>query len=412
MTRHALSRIAIAMALASSASFVHAAPLLDASSNDVPAAARMAQSNAWLEIDQAAFEHNIARIQKLVAGKSQVCAVMKADAYGNGIALLVPSAIRMGIGCIGVASNEEARVAREKGFKGRLMRLRTASLGEVQDALPYDMDELVGNLEVAQQLDALAKRNGHPLKVHLALNSAGMGRNGVEMGTPQGRKDAIAMATLAHLQVVGIMTHFPEEAREDVLKGLATFKEQSALLIEQAKLDRSKLLLHCANTFTTLEVPEGWLDMVRPGAALYGYPVGGHEEFQRVMQFKSQVAAVNHYPAGSTISYDRTYTLNRDSLVANIPAGYSDGYRRAFSNKASVLINGKRAPVIGKVTMNTLMVDVTDIPGVKPGNEVVLYGKQGDQEITQAELETINGALLADLYTIWGNSNPKVLKAQ
>ena len=169
----------------------------------------------------------------------------------------MPSAIRMGIGCIGVASNEEARVAREKGFKGRLMRLRTASLGEVQDALPYDMDELVGNLEVAQQLDALAKRNGHPLKVHLALNSAGMGRNGVEMGTPQGRKDAIAMATLAHLQVVGIMTHFPEEAREDVLKGLATFKEQSALLIEQAKLDRSKLLLHCANTFTTLEVPEG-----------------------------------------------------------------------------------------------------------------------------------------------------------
>ncbi|GLO15796.1 alanine racemase [Pseudomonas putida] len=412
MTRHALSRIAIAMALASSASFVHAAPLLEASSNDVPAAARMAQSNAWLEIDQVAFEHNIARIQKLVAGKSQVCAVMKADAYGNGIALLVPSAIRMGIGCIGVASNEEARVAREKGFKGRLMRLRTASLGEVQDALPYDMDELVGNLEVAQQLDALAKRSGHPLKVHLALNSAGMGRNGVEMGTPQGRKDAIAMATLAHLQVVGIMTHFPEEAREDVLKGLATFKEQSALLIEQAKLDRSKLLLHCANTFTTLEVPEGWLDMVRPGAALYGYPVGGHEEFQRVMQFKSQVAAVNRYPAGSTISYDRTYTLNRDSLVANIPAGYSDGYRRAFSNKASVLINGKRAPVIGKVTMNTLMVDVTDIPGVKPGNEVVLYGKQGDQEITQAELETINGALLADLYTIWGNSNPKVLKAQ
>ena len=412
MTRHTLSRLTLAIALATGAGLTHAAPLLATAPDNTAATVRMAQSNAWLEIDQAAFEHNIARIQKRVAGKSQVCAVMKADAYGTGIALLMPSVMRMGVDCVGVTSNEEARIAREHGFKGRLMRLRVASLGEVQDALPYHMDELVGNLDVAQQLDALAERSGQPLKVHLALNSAGMGRNGVEMGTPQGRADAVAMARLAHLEVVGIMTHFPLEEREDVLKGLARFKDQSAQLIEQAGLDRSKLLLHCANTFTTLEVPEGWLDMVRPGAALYGYPVGGHEEFQRVMQFKSQVAAVNRYPAGSGISYDHTFTLSRDSLVANIPAGYSDGYRRAFSNKASVLINGKRAPVIGKVTMNTLMVDVTDVPGVKPGDEVVLYGKQGGEEITQAELETINGALLADLYTIWGNSNPKVLKGK
>lgn len=130
------------------------------------------------------------------------------------------------------------------------------------------------------------------------------------------------------------------------------------------------------------------------------------------MQFKSRVAAVNAYPAGSTISYDRTYTLSKDSLIANVPAGYSDGYRRAFSNKASVLILGQRAPVIGKVTMNTLMVDVSGIKGVKAGDEVVLYGKQGQEEITQGELETINGALLADLYTIWGNSNPKILKSR
>ncbi|AOE85520.1 alanine racemase [Pseudomonas sp. TCU-HL1] len=412
MTRHTLSRLAIALAIAGSAGLSHAAPLLDATRDNAPAAARMAESNAWLEIDHAAFESNIDRIQKLVAGKSQVCAVMKADAYGTGIALLVPSAIRMGIECIGVASNEEARIVREKGFKGRLMRLRTASLGEMEDALPYRMDEMVGNLEVARQLDALAHRNGRKLAVHLALNSAGMGRNGLEVGTAQGRKDAVEMATLPYLKVVGIMTHFPVEEREDVLQGLARFKEQSTWLIEQAKLDRSKVLLHCANTFTTLEVPEGWLDMVRPGAALYGYPVGGHDEFQRVMQFKSQVASVNAYQAGSSISYDRTYTLTRDSLIANIPAGYSDGYRRAFSNRASVLINGQRARVIGKVTMNTLMVDVTDIQGVKPGDEVVLYGKQGKDEITQAELEAINGALLADLYTVWGNSNPKVLKAE
>jgi len=412
MQRFSLNTLTLALTLATAACTLNAAPLLDPSPQLAPSTTSPHQANSWLEIDQAAFEGNIAKLQQRLAGRSQLCAVMKADAYGTGIALLIPSAIRMGVSCIGIASNEEARVVRAQGFTGRLMRLRSATLEEMEGALSYNLEELVGNLEVARQMNALANRHGANLSVHLALNSAGMSRNGLEMSTVEGKRQAVAMTRLDRLQVVGIMTHFPVEERKDVLRGLALFKEQSAWLIEHAKLDRSRLTLHCANTFTTLEVPEGWLDMVRPGAALYGYPVGGHQEFQRVMQFKSRVAAVNPYPAGSTISYDRTYTLSKDSQIANIPVGYSDGYRRGFSNKASVLINGQRAPVIGKVTMNTLMVDVTAIQGVKPGDEVVLYGKQGDEEITQGELETINGALLADLYTVWGNSNPKVLKGR
>lgn len=411
MPRFKLGTLTLALALSSPLQ-AFAAPLLDTITPAASADSRAAQSNAWLEIDQAAFESNISLLQQRLAGKTAMCAVMKADAYGSGIALLVPSAIRMGVSCIGVASNEEARIVREKGFKGRLLRLRNASLKEAEGALAYRLEELVGSLEVARQLDALAARHHVSLPIHLALNSAGMGRNGLEMSTAQGKLQAVDVARLGHLEVVGIMTHFPVEEREDVLKGLATFKQQSNWLIEYAKLDRSKLIVHCANTFATLQVPEAWLDMVRPGAALYGYPVGGHEEFKRVMQFKSQVASVNAYPAGSTISYDRTVTLQKDSLIANIPAGYSDGYRRAFSNKASVLINGHRAPVVGKVTMNTLMVDVSGIPGVKYGDEVVLYGKQGEDEITQQEVETINGVTMADLYTVWGNSNPKVLKAR
>ncbi|MCK9817526.1 alanine racemase [Pseudomonas sp. MAFF 302046] len=412
MPRFMLSALTLSLAMTAIMPAANAAPLLDLAPGQTRADSLPEQNNTWLEIDQAAFESNIATLQQRLAGKSQICAVMKADAYGNGIGLLIPSAIKMGITCVGITSNEEARVARDKGFKGRLLRLRSTTLGEVASALPYNVEELVGNLQVARELDALASREGRSLTIHLALNSAGMGRNGLEMSTPEGQQQALELTRLKHLNLVGIMTHFPVEEREDVLKGLATFKQQSGWLIEHAKLDRSRLTLHSANTFTTLEVPEGWLDMVRPGAALYGYPVGGHEEFKRVMQFKSRVAAVNAYPAGSTISYDRTYTLSKDSLIANVPAGYSDGYRRAFSNKASVLILGQRAPVIGKVTMNTLMVDVSGIKGVKAGDEVVLYGKQGQEEITQGELETINGALLADLYTIWGNSNPKILKSR
>ncbi|MCC6076629.1 alanine racemase [Pseudomonas sp. GCM10022188] len=407
------STLAAAVTLALLAGHGQAAPTLINAGDAADAASATAQSaNAWIEIDKLAFEHNIATLQKQVGAKTQICAVMKADAYGHGMDLLMPSVIASGIPCIGVASNEEARIARENGFTGRLMRVRTATLGEVQNALQYDMEELVGDLEFAEKVSQLAQTEHKTVRIHLGLNSAGMSRNGLEMHTAEGKLAAVDIVHMPGLQVAGIMTHFPVEDRAEVLKGLETFKEESAWVIEHAKLDRSKLLLHCANSFTTLEVPEAHLDMVRPGGALYGDTVPSHTEYRRVMNFKSRVASVNEYPAGNKVGYDGTYTLTRDSRLANISVGYSDGYRRLFTNKAAVLINGHRAPVVGKVSMNTLMVDVTEIPDVHPGAEVVLFGKQGEAEIAQAELEEFNGALLADLYTVWGNSNPKFLKPE
>lgn len=268
---------------------------------------------------------------------------------------------------------------------------------------------MVGGLEYAREAAAIAAKHGSNLKVHLALNAGGMSRNGLEMSSEQGRKDALAITHLADLELVGIMTHFAVEDKDDVRQGLKVFNEQTAWLIKTAGIDRGKITLHAANSFATLEVPESHLDMVRPGGALYGDTVPSYTEYKRVMQFKSYVASVNEYPKGNTVGYDRTFTLSRNSKLANIPAGYSDGYRRVFTNKGFVLIDGRRAPVVGKVSMNTLMVDVTDIPAASSGDEVALFGKQGGSEITQNEVEGINGALLADLYTVWGSSNPKIL---
>ncbi|EKT4529721.1 alanine racemase [Pseudomonas putida] len=389
---------------------LQAAPLLTADSTGPITIKSISASNAWIEVNKTAFESNLQTLQKKLDGKSQICAVMKADAYGHGIALLVPSVIAMKVPCIAVASNEEAKVVREKGFDGRLIRVRTATLPEIENALQYDMEELVSGADFAQKSGEIALKHGKILKVHVALNSSGMSRNGLEMKTENGKAQALKLVKQDGLQVVGIMTHFAVEDREDVLKGLASFKDESQWLIDNAKLDRSKLTLHAAASFATQNVPEAWLDMVRPGNLIYGDPVANSEEFKRVMSFKSSVASINKYPAGNTVGYDRTITLKRDSILANIPVGYSDGYRRAFTNKAYVLINGQRVPTVGKVSMNTLMVDVTDLQGsAKPGDEVVLFGKQGSAEITQAELEDFNGALLADLYTVWGNSNPKIL---
>ena len=369
-------------------------------------------SNAWLEIDKAAFEGNIRTFQHLLGAHTKICAVMKADAYGHGISLLLPSVIAAGIPYVAVGSNDEARIVRENGYAGHLMRVRIATLHEIEDGFQYDMEEIIGSLEFASRVSAIAQRHGRTLRFHLGINSAGVNRNDLEMKTAHGRAEALALLQVPHLTLVGIMSHFPMEDRADVTRCLVMFNQETDWLIAHGKLDRSQILLHCANSAAALLVPESRLDMVRSGGALYGDTVPSFAEYQPMMIFKSRVASINHYPAGSTVGYERTFTLKRDSLLANLPVGYSNGYRRVFSNKADILIRGQRAPVVGKVSMNTLMVDVTDLSGVSIGDEAVLFGKQGDGQITQAELEGHNGAILSDLATVWGTANPKFLKAE
>lgn len=382
-----------------------AAPLLG-----LPGKRKAGAPNAWIEIDPEVFENNLRLVQAALTGGARICAIMKADAYGTGIDLVMPGIIKARVPYVGIASTEEARMARACGFKGRLMRVRAATREEVEDALSYKVEELAGNLAAAQAMGDIARKRGRTLRVHLALNSAGMSRNGVELDTGQGRRDAEALVKIPRLQIVGVMTHFPTEDRADILRGLEAFKEQTAWLFANTALRREDVILHTANSFAVQHIPESHLDMVRPGGALYGYGGTPKPPFDHVAAFKSRVASVNAYPAGDTVSYDRTFVLKRDSLLANLPVGYSDGYRRAYSNKGAVLIRGQRAPVVGSVTMNTTMVDVTDIAGVRAGDEAVLFGRQGGDRITQAEIEELTGVILADQYTIWGNSNPKILR--
>lgn len=384
------------------------APQLAAERLEVGSPAHLS-ANVWVEIDQAAFESNIRDVHALLDGESEICAIMKADAYGHGIANLMPSVLAMQIPCVGVASNEEARVVRASGFEGRLMRVRSATPDEIRGAFDYRMEELFGDLAAAREAAGHAEAAGITLRYHLGLNAGGMGRNGLELGNEAGREEALALLALPHLEPAGIMTHFAFEDADYVRQGLADFQAQSDWLIREGGLDRDALILHAANSFTTMEVPEARLDMVRPGGILYG-DLPHYPQFQPVMSFRTRVASVNDYPAGSGVGYDNLRRLESDSLLANLPVGYSDGYRRDFTDAAHVLIHGERVPVLGKVSMNTTMVDVTDVPGVEAGDEVVLYGRQGEGRITIEELEELNGALLADVYTVWGNSNPKVVR--
>lgn len=368
-------------------------------------------ANAYLEIDIKAFKNNLQVTKKLVGNKVKVCAVVKANAYGVGIYNVIPTIIEEKIPCIAIASNEEARVARALKYQGEILRIRTATIGEIKDAMKYNVTETIGNLSQAQELDSLAKQRHKKVNIHIKLNSGGMDRNGVDLSTDLGKKDALAIATLPHLNITGLMTHFPYDEVDRVKEGLKRFESDTQYLIKTAKLDRKKLTLHTANSFATVQVPESRYDMVRPGKLIYGYG-GGNSSLptQTMISFKSSVAVINSYPKGSSVSYDGTYTLSRDSKLANIPLGYYDGYAKSFSNEGKLLIRGHKVPIVGRVTKNTLMVDVTDYPDIKAGDEVVLFGKQCGNEITQAEIEKGTNTIFSETLGLWGNSNPIFIK--
>ena len=293
-------------------------------------------------------------------------------------------------------------MVRDSGFTGALARVRSASIDEIEESRPLNVEELVGDLHHARQLGALANKHDKTIKVHLALNHGGMGRNGVSTIA-----EAVEIAGVSGIEVVGIMTHFPSYDREDVLIKAKAFEQDALAIIKQAGLKRDNITLHVANSYVTLNVPEAHFDMVRPGGVLYGdQPT--NPEFPPIFSFKTKVASLMDFPEGSTVGYDSTVRLERDSVLANLPVGYSDSYPRKMGNKADVLINGQRAKVIGVISMNTTMVDVTDIKGIKAEDEVVLFGSQGKEAISGGEWEKYAEVILPEVYTQWGQTNDKV----
>ena len=377
------------------------------------------RSNAWLEVDSRGFASNIEELRRLVGDLAKVCVVVKADAYGHGLDLLMPTILRHRIPWLGVASTDEARVVRSHGFRGRILRLRVATADEVEDGMAYRVEEMIGSIDVAENAARIAKRRRSILPIHLAINSMGMSREGLDLRLEANRSDATRLLALPGLRLAGIMDHCPVNTVEEHRTGARRFMEDAGWVLGTAGVARDAVLLHCANSFASLNLPENRFDLMRVGRALYGHGGSAFPGFKFFSTFKARIASVGTYPAGSTVSYERAFTLKRESRLANVPVGYSDGYRRVFSRTdrqaaegarpPEVLVHGHRAPVVGLVTMNVMIVDVTDIPAaVRAGDELVLFGRQGDQSIPIDELMGIAGTNPPDLYTLWGNSLPKL----
>jgi alanine racemase len=338
----------------------------------------------WVEIDLDALRHNVAAIRRRIGPNTGLIAVVKADAYGHGLAQVSGALMQCGVESFAVANLSEALLLRHVGGGGWPILLFGSALPfEVPKIVEQNIMPTISTLEEAQLFEREAAAQGKLLRVQVEVDT-GMGRVGFwhEDAADQVHK----IATLPHLHIDALYTHFPsaDENLDETRRELELF---AAVARKVKSFDSHRPLLHAANSAALLNVPEAALDMVRPGLLLYGIaPNAAHastlsqrqagNEFLPVLSFKARVAFVKTIAAGRTISYGQTFTAKRPMNIATLAAGYGDGFARNLSNNAQVLIAAKRCPVLGRVTMDQIMVDVTELPHVACGDEAVFIGRQ------------------------------------
>lgn len=333
------------------------------------------QRGAWAEINLDAIAHNVQTAKANLKPDTRLCAVVKADAYGHGAVRVAQEAARNGADFFAVALLQEAVQLRDAGIDLPILVLG-AMLPEVADiVVRYDISHAVFDRERLYALNEAALKLHTKAKIHIKIDT-GMHRIGIP-AEEAGRFARLA-ASLPGIYIEGVFSHFATADADD--KQYAAYQYQcfqKALSLIEAEGVHIPLR-HIANSAALTELQEYQLDMVRQGITLYGlhpaHMIDCYKDFEPVMTVKTQVAYLKTLPPGETIGYGRTYTLQRTSRVATVPIGYADGVSRRLSNRGYMLINGEKAPIIGRVCMDQIMLDVTDIPDVKIGDEVIVFG--------------------------------------
>lgn len=332
----------------------------------------------WAEIDLTASEHNIRRICKIVGPQVKVLSMVKAEAYGHGLKAIAQTAEKAGASMLGFASLSEALslAPRDVSIPRLVVGWTPGWLAE--SAIEHEVTCTVSDLETASDFARTAQALGKAAHVHVKVDT-GMGRLGF---LPDEAVEAIAaIASMAGLALDGVFTHFAKADEADPAYTLHQFAQFKRVLDEVEARGLHIPIKHCANSPAMLRFPEMRLDMVRPGLIQHGLDPSDTVlcpgDFRPVMTLKTTIAAVKTLPPGSRVSYSGTYITSDYERIAVIPIGYADGFRRSPHDWGEVLVRGRRAPIIGRVCMDQCMINVTHIPEVKLGDEVVLIGSQG-----------------------------------
>ncbi len=355
--------------------------------------AAQAAARALARVSVGAVERNCAHLRSLLTGDAALCAVVKADGYGHGAIECARAAQRGGASWLAVATAGEAALLRAAGLTGPLLVMGALTRDESSTALAADADVVVWEPEFAR---ALAERvgDGPPARVHVKLDS-GMGRLGTA-DAAQARTVAEIAAADGRLELVGLMTHFAtaDEPGDDHFPlQLARF----AAFADELRAAHPGLIVHAANSAAVYREPASHFDMVRCGVAIYGLdPFQGdpaERGLEPALSLEAAVAAVRRFEDGGSAGYGRRWAADGATWVATLPIGYGDGWRRALTNDCDVLVGGRRAPLVGTVSMDNVTVDLGAATDVAPGDVAVLIGAQGGERIAAEEVAARLGTI-------------------
>jgi len=342
----------------------------------------------WVEINLDAIVNNVKNIKKLIGEKKELMAVVKGNAYGHDILEVSSVVLNNGATRLAVARLEEGIFLRKAGITVPILILGLTLKQQAELLVTYNITPTVCEYEMIEKLSESAFKEGKIVKVHLKVDT-GMGRIGI---CPNHVLNFIKkLKVLKNVQIEGIFTHFSVADENDKTYTEKQFRKFMEVLTVLKKEGIRIPAKHVGNSATLLDLPHMWLDLVRPGISIYGlYP---STEVQKTVKlipahsFKTRIVFLKELSTGESIGYGRTYTTKKKrTVVASLPVGYADGYNRLLSNQGEVLVRGRRFPVIGRVCMDQTMIDITNLPQVEIGDEVVLWGRQGQEEITVEEI--------------------------
>ena len=355
-------------------------------------------SRVYASVNLDAAIENMEAMHRLLKKDTSMFAVIKTDGYGHGATelarVLEPLPYLHGF-C--VATVEEGVILRNHGIKKPILILGFAFPDEYDIIVEQKLEPAVFTYDMAVALSEAATKKNQDVAIHIAVDT-GMSRIGYQV-EKENAGEIAQISKLPHIIMEGIFTHFARADEKDKTgahKQLELFQKMIAMCKEEGVIFHHA---HCSNSAGIIDLPEANMDIVRAGITLYGLWPSDEVQKDRLpmhplMELKSHVSYVKTLPAGREISYGGTYTTTRETKVATIPVGYGDGYPRSLSNKGYVLIHGQKAPIIGRVCMDQLMLDVTDVPEeVKPGDVVTMFGTDGGETITADELAALYGTI-------------------
>lgn len=361
----------------------------------------------WVEIDLEALRHNFSQVRSRVGSQAGILAVVKSDAYGHGMIPVARELAAAGADFFGVSKCWEALRLRSAGIAQPILILAGIEPADIPMVLEKDLRPSVYRLDHCRMLDEAARRARTRVRIHVKIDT-GMGRLGIPDRELDGFLDQLV--ELRHVEVEGVFSHLAASDEADKTfsrEQLHRFRHALQMFHDRAVPFR---YAHIANSGGVLDIPEAHYQLVRPGIMLYGSPPSDEilspAPLRPVMALKTKILQIKWVPAGQSIGYGRSFVCPHPMRIATVAVGYDDGYPRVLSNRGEALVRGRRTPIVGRVSMNLITLDVTRVPHAAEDDEVVLLGAQGSERITAEEIAEKAHTISYEIYCAIGR-NPQ-----